>query len=282
LILDRSGSMNDPADPTAPAGSTSKWADVTAALNETIRATQASVWWGLKMFPSESGDGSCGVSDGVDVPAAVNNYGKVWPVVTMGTPQNGNTPTTVAVDKAVAFLDAHPSVNPRYLVLATDGQPNCAMNAGTRFGRSNDDMAAVQAVQAAATAGYKTFVIGIATTGDANTVLTQMALKGGEPRATDPPYYPVSQRMDLINALGLITGHVASCVFPLGTPPPSANDVAVQVDANRITRDPAHMNGWDYGAGNRSIELYGAACDAVKTSKGNVQIIYGCPGVLIP
>jgi ABC-type sulfate transport system permease subunit len=43
------------------------------------------------------------------------------------------------------------------------------------------------------------------------------------------------------------------------------------------------VNGWDYGAGMRSIVLYGPACDAVKnmTTK-TIQAIFGCPGVVIP
>jgi hypothetical protein len=42
------------------------------------------------------------------------------------------------------------------------------------------------------------------------------------------------------------------------------------------------MNGWNYGPGNHSIVLFGAACDGLKAAKtGNVQILYGCPGTII-
>ena len=57
----------------------------------------------------------------------------------------------------------------------------------------------------------------------------------------------------------------------------------------RVTGDPedpeitAHADGWDYGAANKSIQFYGPACEAVKMASGqNVQIIFGCPGVVIP
>ena len=58
--------------------------------------------------------------------------------------------------------------------------------------------------------------------------------------------------------------------------------VAVSVGGTRIARDPTHADGWDYGAGNESIQLYGAACTQAQNGSGqNVQIVFGCPGVVI-
>jgi hypothetical protein len=282
LVLDRSGSMNDPAGPMSMV---SKWTDVTAALDETIMKTESLVHWGLKTFPST--DMRCSVTDGVEVPSAPMNYAGVWPRIMAANPgmgAGGGTPTTLAVQKAVAYLNATPSMNPRYLVLATDGEPNCGAGGGFGGGGfgNNDDAAAIKAVADALAAGYKTFVIGVATSGTANTVLGQMATAGGEPRMANPPYYPVANRQDLINALGVITGLVTDCVFRLDMPPPSPNDTAVNVGSNRVPRDPTHMNGWDYGAANRTIQFYGQACEDVKMAAGqNVQIIFGCPGVVI-
>jgi hypothetical protein len=284
LILDRSGSMNDPAGPMS---TVSKWADVTAALNETIMKTESLVQWGLKTFPSN--DMRCVVTDGVEAASAAMNHMNVWGLIQAAAPgqgAGGGTPTTLAVGKAVAYLNATPSMNPRYIVLATDGEPNCGMGGGGFGGGgfgANDDAAAIRAVTDALAAGYKTFVIGVATSGSANNVLSQMAMAGGEPRMGNPPYYPVANRQDLINALGVITGLVTDCVFRLSMPPPSPNDTAVNVGGTRVTRDPTHMNGWDYGAANRSIQFYGQACEDVKMAAGqNVQIIFGCPGVVIP
>jgi len=284
LVLDRSGSMNQPAGPMSMV---SKWADVTAALDETIMKTETTVQWGLKSFPSS--DMRCNVTDGVEVPSAPMNYMKVWgqiQAVPPGTGAGGGTPTTLALQKAVTYLNATPSMNPRYLVLATDGEPNCAAGGGGFGGGgfgANDDAAAIKAVSDAVAAGYKTFVIGIATSGTADMVLSRMATAGGEPRMGTPPYYPVANRQDLIDALGVITGLVTDCVFRLSMPPPSPNDTAVNVGNSRVPRDPTHMNGWDYGAANKTIQFYGPACEAVKQAAGqNVQIIFGCPGVVIP
>ena len=131
--------------------------------------------------------------------------------------------------------------------------------------------------------GFKTFVIGIATKfGDANMTLNRMAEAGGTPRMGDPRYYPVASRQELINAFSLITGKVADCVFPLDKLPPSPDDVAVDVNGMRLTRDPTKMNGWDYAADNKAIQIYGAACEAIKNANAQVKIIFGCPGVVIP
>jgi hypothetical protein len=216
------------------------------------------------------------------------NHATVWPRIMASAPQSGmvagGTPTTLAVQRAVAYLKATPSMNPRYLVLATDGQPNCGASSGGRGGTgNNDDAAAIKAVADAQAAGLKTFVIGVATGADAEQVLEKMAVAGGEPRPTAPSYYRVSDRADLVAALGAITGLVTDCVFRLGQPPPSPMDVAVSVGSTRVSRDPSHTNGWDYGAANTTIQFYGPACEQVKNALGqNVQIIFGCPGVVIP
>jgi hypothetical protein len=271
LILDRSGSMADPASATA---TTTKWMDVTAALGETMMKTDATVQWGVKVFPSD--DVQCHVADGVEIPSAPRNYASVWAEINNSTPAGDGTPTTLAIQQAVAYLGAHPSPNPRYLIVATDGEPNCRAGAG--YSGARDQPGAITAVADAQRAGYKTFVIGIATGTDAESTLDQMATAGGEARAVAPPYYPVSSRADLVAALDTITGLVTDCVFPLDHAPPSPDDVAVEVAGTRIPRD--HGDGWDYGPGGGSVQLYGAACQQVK-SGGQVQIIFGCPGVVI-
>ena len=85
------------------------------------------------------------------------------------------------------------------------------------------------------------------------------------------------------SSVSAITGEIASCVFPLNPRPPVPDNVAVELDGARLAQDPGAAGGWHYGANNDSIALAGAAFDKVKTSpSSNVQIIYGCPNVVIP
>ena len=275
MVLDRSGSMREPANFMTLS---SKWDETVPALNETIMKTAATVSWGMKMFPV--GLVACSTTDGVDVPIAANNAPMMLATIAGTMPLGNGTPTRYAIQKAVAHLKATPTNTPRYILLATDGEPNCADEMTNAL---VDPDGAVEAIRMAAADGFKTFVIGIATQfGDANMTLNRMAEAGGEPRTGDPRYYPVASRAELVNALSLITGKVADCVFPLSKLPPSPNDVAVDVNGMRVNRDPTKMNGWDYTANNMAIQIHGPACEAIKNANAQVKITFGCPGVEIP
>jgi hypothetical protein len=273
LVLDRSGSMADPAAGVMG----SKWMNVTAALNETLTATDGTVQWGFKVFPQAMLE-RCAVADGVDVPIAPMNAMAIAGAITGVPPVNmgfatGATPTAVAVTKATDYLKSLPTTTPKYMVLATDGLPNCRNGVNG----SDDATGAVAAVQAAAAAGFHTFVVGIATMNQpgADLTLNSMAMAGLEPRMADPKYYPVSSRADLVATLGLITGQVTNCVFPLTMAPPATGDVTVKVNGMVIPRDPAHAQGWDL-AGN-AVQVYGAVCDQLKGGAGDkVEIVFGC------
>jgi hypothetical protein len=281
LVLDRSGSMGDTLAGRRPQpGQVTKWDETTPALDEVITKTDEQILWGLKMFPNGDNQ-TCASVDGVDVPLAANNAATVISSYKAAGPRGDGTPTSEAIKRAVAYLKLHPSTNNRYLVLATDGQPTCPDGLD---GDASDEVAAVQAVKDAAAAGLHTFVIGIATDSKAGAILDSMAVAGSEPRAGTPRYYLASNKQDLINALGIITGKVADCTFPLTSQPPSPNDVAVKIGADRVSLDTSHVNGWDYTAGNGAIQVFGATCERVKAGAAGdeVSITFGCPGVSIP
>jgi hypothetical protein len=267
LVLDRSGSMRQPV----PGSGTDRWTETTAALDDVLKQTSAGVSWGLKNFPTTS---ACNVSAAVEVPVAPTNYAAVGGAIkaTLPNADTGGTPTGAAMRSATAFMKTLQSKNPKYIVLATDGEPTCS------------DMP-LPAITEAVAAGFRTFVVGIATAGTgAHATLNDMAVAGMEPRA-DPAtrYYAVSNRQDLVGALTQITQRVTNCTFPLDKAPPSRDDVAVNIGGKRVARDQNRQNGWDYGAGDRAVQLYGPACDMVKTGNiSSVEIIFGCPGEVIP
>lgn len=266
LVFDRSSSMNA----MVPGTSNTRYTETSAALGDVLLETQARVLWGLKLFPSGA---SCSVREGVEVPLAAQNHAAVMQAIVANRPGGiTGTPTALAVQQAADYLRRRTTRNPKYIVLATDGEPECGARA--------DDLA-VQAIGQAKAAGFPTFVVGIATQGtSANAVLDAMAVVGGQPRTGGTRYYPVANKSDLIGSLGQITTQVSSCVFPLDQQPPSPDDVAVKVDGVRVERDPA--SGWSYGAAMRTIELHGAACERLKGGQvRDVSITFGCPGVVI-
>ncbi|HEY0715021.1 MAG TPA: vWA domain-containing protein [Polyangia bacterium] len=277
VVLDRSGSMLETVMVNGAA--VPKWGEVVSALDTVLMKTQGQVSWGLKMFPM---GGQCGVPDGAEVAVSLNNHAMVMSAIN-ATPagmDSGSTPTRDAVTKAAAFLQASPSTNVKYLLVATDGEPNCG--AGATRGRS-DAMGAVAAITAAQTAGIPSFVIGVATGGtSADATLNMMATAGGRPRNDVTKYYPVTSRDELAGALDAIATQIASCTFPLSPPPPAPENVAVDVDGKRVARDPAQKTGWNYGPDNKSIVFHGDTCEALKNGSKDVKIIYGCGQTPIP
>jgi hypothetical protein len=283
LVLDRSPSMieetaDGPACQTRTCGT--RWEEVTTALAPALEETQSGINWGLKTFPD---DAVCLVKDGATVEVAPNNALTITDAYTSNPPvtHQGYTPTRDALLKAAAYLKSRTTLNPKSILLATDGEPNCASAAEP--GRATPD-ATVQAVADVAAMGIPVYVVGVDTAATrTNDTLNQMAIKGGRPRNASTKYYAVDTAEDLTVAMDAIASAAVTCTFALPKAPPVPDNVAVEIDGQRVPRDASHASGWDYGAGVKSVELYGEVCARVRTgTAGNVTILFGCPEVPIP
>ncbi|HSY40955.1 MAG TPA: vWA domain-containing protein, partial [Polyangia bacterium] len=227
IVQDKSLSMNqDSSGANCNTAGCSKWSQVSAAMDTVVMATQGTVNWGLIFFGS---DNMCGVNTTPSVPIAVNNYTAVSGAYA-GNQPSSYTPTESAVNAAVAYMKTVTDPNPKYLLLATDGLPNC--KPGDRTVTDDDSPGATTAVMNAAAAGFNTFVVGIGNTmGDAT--LNNFAMAGGEPQtgsADGNSFYEVNSTADLVTALTKIVGIVASCTIPLTGVPTNLTNVAVSVD----------------------------------------------------
>src|SRR5262249_48223641 len=152
----------------------------------------------------------CGVPSAPDVAVAANNGAAIKAALDAASPA-GPTPTTAAIQAALSYFQSavDSDGHPKYLLLATDGEPNCGGGGGGGFGGGADDSAGAEAaVAAAAAAGIHTFVVGIGGNTGADQALTQMAMNGKEPNQTagQKPYYSVSTTQDLVNVLNKIAG----------------------------------------------------------------------------
>src|SRR5216117_1051599 len=123
----------------------------------------------------------------------------------------------------------------------------------------DDSPAAIAAVEAAASAGVATFVVGIGANTGAEQTLSLMALGGTQPNTVpgQPAYFPVTSTQDLVDVLENAALRVTRCAYPLRGPPPDADLVTITGAAGLIPRDQAHRNGWDYGADGESVIFYG-------------------------
>lgn len=259
-------------------GTMSKWSQVTTALNTVLKSTDTSVNWGLLYFGAETT--LCGTTMNPAVPIASMNaaaIGQAFVGQPSATGQLG-TPTRSAIINAVTYLKSLTDPNPKYLLLATDGAPNCAPGGGLLL---DDAAGSEQAVADALTAGYSTFVVGIGNIGG-TAVLNAMAMKGGKPVPGAPggnSFYQVNNTADLEKALGDILGTVTTCVFDIGRPPngqANVDEIVVFGDGQQIKRDKD--NGWDFSGGDKTqVTFYGSSCKDVTSGViKSVAVTFGC------
>jgi hypothetical protein len=291
LVLDRSSSMEysiaeDCYCATSPTtggslcadttGCTTRWQAIQPAVNDTVTAA-ADVNWGLKFFPTPDA-AQCSVSTTMEVPVKAGNGSAVQALVQSAT-LSLSTPTSAALKAATTYLKSLTDTNPKFILLATDGQPNCGVAGGGVGGRGGsgtpnlntvDEVGAASAAAAAYAAGFPVYVIGI---GPAKALgnLDQIAKSGGTTQ-----YYPVTSKQQLADAFASISKIVASCTFTLTKTPPDQNSVAVYLDKNLVPKDAG--NGWSFGANGASIEFHGTTCEKVTSGEANtVEVLYGCP-----
>ncbi len=189
IVQDKSGSMNDDDNDQScngGCGMNSKWSQLSVAMTNVVMATQTSVNWGLKYF---SDNGACDASNAPVVTIGTANAGTAIVNSIQGTTAGGNTPTRDAITYGAQYLATLTDSNPKFLLLATDGLPNCPSgcasmqkpsNSCTMTDNPNEDAAAEGAVMMAAMQGFQTFVVGIGNVSSAVNTLNQMAINGGQ------------------------------------------------------------------------------------------------------
>jgi hypothetical protein len=209
LLLDRSASMTLQLDgrecPSVELGPTcvTRWAEVTKAVNDVVRESESTIRWGLKFFAN---DQLCGVTPNVAVPVGDRSAAAIAQAIAATMPA-GRTPTRLAVQSAATYFQGLTEPNPKAIVLATDGAPNCLPNGNST---ASDAAGAVAAVKAVADSGIPVYVIGIGNVTQEVQVLSDMATAGGRARPAEPLYYPVASSADLVAALRTIGAQTAA------------------------------------------------------------------------
>src|SRR5262249_44924715 len=119
IVQDKSGSMMDPPS----SGGASKWTQMIGALNSALGMPAAQqARGGLVFFPSRI---FCGTSTTPNVPVGPNTQSQIQAALNANSP-GGATPTQAAERAATQYLLGLSDPNPKFIVLATDGDPNCA------------------------------------------------------------------------------------------------------------------------------------------------------------
>lgn len=257
-------------------GASSKWSQASRAITTVVAETETTMNWGLVFY----GASTCGTTTTPQVSVGPMSSQAVINAFAANQPATGN-PIETAVNDAATYLLTLTYPNPKYLLLLTDGLPNCGP--GDTSTTADDSLGAEAAVANAKMLGISTFVVGLATASDATATATldQMALNGGQALASETSaYYSVTDTDSLVAALTAVVGAAASCTFALPQVPVGLTDVAVSAkDATgRIVVIPRDTDGWSYADGSHDvITLDGAACANLRSGAySNFQVSYAC------
>jgi Mg-chelatase subunit ChlD len=325
LVVDKSSSMSG-----TPDGFTeNKWASLGAALGTALDAAKSNVAFGLDFYPF--GDDRdpmatvewCTMPTTADVLVPIGPGTTTVPTITDALADYapaGGTPTAAALARALDYFttgDGAALEGDRYVLLATDGGPNCnssleceaetctlnmeGVDCGGNCCDPNldpdgptsclDEDETVAQVEALADAGVKTFVVGIPGTQAYADTLDAMATAGLAENPEAPPSYYRVESMGgtegLAEVLTRITrGVIRSCRLQLTSTPEDPDYeglLNVEIDGNDVPQ--MGDDGWvvDRTTEPPTIVLKGATCEHMESHGAEqVSITYGCPTVTDP
>jgi len=267
LMVDRSGSMGQPLD-----GGDDKWSIMQAALARITADYDSAIDFGLTLFPT----GAACNGGAVYVDIAPLSGGRVRSELARFSPAGG-TPTHTTLEDARSYFAAlPPSDAGRFILLATDGLPNCG-DGTTRNATVDETLAALRSL---ATHGVNSYVLGFG--GEANNApdtLNAMAEAGGT-----ASYFPVSSPAELDRALDDIASQVSAdvCTVALQSVPDDPAKLGIFLDDEQLPRSPSHSQGWDYDAATNTVTIYGDACTNLRIGRTRaIRIEFGCEGPLV-
>lgn len=258
LLVDRSGSMAEPAD-CGLANCPSKWEQL-LSLGVYLSEAKELANLGLAVFPSPEGNG-CSVSPCVLVPLSDDPDvdEQIMDAVARVTP-GGRTPVAAALDelRLVGGLDDRERDNT--VVVLTDGRPNCSC-ADNDVDCERD--AAVRAVERLENSDppVDIDVIGFGTSAqDAHDTLLAMALAAG-----DENYYQSDTIEDLIGTMYEIGIKNAPCTFYLDEWP-EPDRIIVWMDSVQVPPCQAEPceSGYTYDPSAGIVEFHGATCAGLR------------------
>lgn len=212
IVLDASSSMNQAPDgksPMPPNG-ISKWDISKKALHDLLTGFNNKFPIGLSLFRAQTLIG-CEVNSTPEVPILYDTAQRIDSYLASIANPDGGTPTYYAISKARANTSLQEPDRGEYIVLITDGAPECDLPQGEGVPRT------VNEIKAAfdGTPSIKTFVIGFGSLPtDQQSALNLMADAGGVPAPTTSSstdrFYKADSAAALFQALNGIFQTIAT------------------------------------------------------------------------
>jgi hypothetical protein len=279
LLIDQSQSMS------FRFGESSRWEVLRQAIVEPEQGLLASLdpsaRVGLMLYTGRDGfDNPLGCPLLTHVEAAFDNVDAVRDAyLAAGPTRGGDTPTGESIGQAALALSAISSAAPKYILLATDGQPDTCAQPKPSEGLP----LALEAASRAFASGIRVYVLGVSDGLDAWR-LQQLANAGagkdpslvyGVDADAESPLSASSDPRELAGQLRGIIGDTRSCTVELGTTVRSdrALEGRLVLDGQMLENDAE--NGWTFVDG-RTLRLNGAACDRVLDDGEQLEVRFPC------
>lgn len=307
FVLDRSSSMAWTFDDHYPEpGELSRWQLLQAALSEAIFLVEDYTEFGAEFYPIfeiyDPFTYACDITPGIDIAPGLRTRSAIMEVFDETYP-TGGTPTFGALVQAQDYFarNERPGIE-RYIVLATDGGPNCRDEPPDPLSScictgppdvfcSDVTMDWANCLDDDRTLGVvrniydehdiPVYIVGIEdpTRPDLSDFLDEMAVVGGRPRpeSSERRFYSVRRPDELEQALTTIVESTAVCVFVVTSPGGRRPDLEITVDRVPVDYDPSRTDGWDWtNMDSGLISFYGRACELAAVQGAEVDGIIPC------
>lgn len=272
LLVDQSGSMdNDFGGPT-------RWEAVVDSLvmgpGSVVGALQSEIRFGLSLYTGDPT--TCPALQSVN--AQLDAQDELQTLFAANGPA-GETPTGESFAMVAADLDADTWPGDKFIVLATDGEPDTCAVPNPDPGSPEADAARQAVVDAAAAAygdGIRTFVISVGDDiADAHLQAVANAGAGVAAGGSDAEFYKALDQQALVDAFDAIIAGVRECKLDLDTELLPEFAPSCTVTINDVPLDYEGADGWQLD-GPLAIELMGSACTQIQAGVVNIEMTCTC------
>lgn len=274
LVIDQSGSMDQVFDGTA-----TRWDAVESTLvgpDGVVTTLQSDIRFGASFYTNSTMGGSCPAVQ--TLPPALDIAADLTDLFAMLGP-DGDTPTGESIEQITGDLLNDMWDGDKVMVLATDGEPDTCAVPEPAPGPETDmaRAVAVDAVAAAYAAGISTFVISVGPE-IADEHLQDLANAGQGVQAGGPnaEFYVANDNASLVAAFNAIVSGLRPCTFPLDKPLPATAAPACSLTVNDAPFPYDDPDGWIVRDDEVTLELQGAACDAIQQGVVTIDLMCSC------
>ena len=289
VLLDRSGSMD------TAYGSSTRYQSVATRLSDLVATYSAHVRFGYQEMPGRQGcdgqlvSGCCASPPLVGI--ADDNALAVTAALASAQPMDGNTPTAASLQAALAYYETlADGIDNRFVLLATDGAPNCTLAGALSSNAVSNATAAgcadaLSEVSAMVALGVRVIVLVVGpeladdASGD-SACLDALAHAGGAAVSPGSPGFlvasdPQQLQMVIEQTFGGLTRPPCSVHFR--DKPDDIANIDVFLDGKRIPK--SLVDGWqiDSPTNPRGVIITGTYCQQIQTFQvTQVEAHYRC------